>query len=243
MSVDISKGTVHIDACQYDAGLPPASPDRPCYDEGMDNDGAPSIERARLALAEELEPSERILWAGRPSQSRYLAGAARVYFIAELVVFPLLLVVYFAAYGTKGTSLAVGLLLLAALLLNTFGTLAMRIRQMDRTVYALTDRRAIAATLRTDGRLGNRIATAYGDVKDEEAYPGTDGIGNVAFGLPPLAVNHWRKEGLLTFQARIDIRSQFRLPFVCFFDVEECEKVLALARRAMKEAAGREGTP
>jgi hypothetical protein len=138
-------------------------------------------ELARAALEGDLDPGERILWAGRPRQGIYFAGAdvllvpfslvwAGFAFFWESNVlhgknFPILFVLFGGAFCLIGLYLVFGRFIFDALL-------------RARTFYAITDRRALIVS-----RVTSRDLTSI-DLEGVQVTlkEGSDGSGTLAFG-------------------------------------------------------------
>jgi hypothetical protein len=176
----------------------------------------------RARLTPYLQAGERLVWSGRPSGGLVL-GPRDIFLIpfsllwAGVVVF-LLGTVLFS--GAPGVFFPVGLIFLTAGCYVVFGRFIIDAWARRRTVYGLTDRRAIVvrrvfseAVLSEplDGRLRmNR---------------GGSGRGTISFGAPVTAFGFGRNPGLGFWHAGLSSE-------VVFLGIERPEQVYALASRA-----------
>lgn len=140
-------------------------------------------------LERDLEPGERVLWAGRPDPGRAAIRGVMVAAVgAVTLVFVLLVTFNWGLWGgawqvssTGGAVLFTALFVLVPLArgLRMLLRPVLLVREARRTLYALTDRRALVVTVGRERRAVSYGAADLGTVRCVE-HP--DGRGDLLFG-------------------------------------------------------------
>jgi hypothetical protein len=180
----------------------------------------------RTLLEAELAPGERILWTGRPSLRRKLDGGTIYCLVAALIWIPL-----FGWYSIGYMQLldfapipfaAVYILILAIVFLEgTIGFPLMRFWYQRHTGYALTDRRILELVTDAKGAKKRFRSDAIELVADERVRLSKDGSGTLEFGKYPMF--DWMYH--LPIMPRPEIIRRYRVPFLSFVEIEDCEAV------------------
>jgi hypothetical protein len=138
-----------------------------------------------------LQPGEKVVWSGRPGRLRWIGADNRQCFYAALIVGPgpsgiILLFMWLAARQSSWSDVSshwllwASLLAFAAIFLLSFAALALwRVGRLKKTVYALTNRRAIK--LQTNKPEPNSISLDPINRFASKIRP--DGSGDLAFGF------------------------------------------------------------
>ena len=171
-------------------------------------------------LSSRLDDGEEVLWWGRPTPSRYVAGGA-------MVTVPMGLVALVSGYLWLGgsapgelplwTLTLVGMLALFALHMIVFRPL-LSLRQARATAYAVTNRRALAVCLFGRGR----VFSVPHDQGKLQVVRGPHGAGKVQFSR--------------TATSSVDVLIMGRAAVPGFYGLKDVEAVAARLKESRGEA-------
>jgi hypothetical protein len=198
------------------------------------------IEDARDAreLAALIEPGERILWSGRPDTTRMLAANDVIALPVTLASFGVVILVELSAPSSAWTRWF-GVIACLVGVYVLFGRFVLRPRLARRTVYAITDRRALSVSPWLGGRnhIGD-IALASQPSVVERAPIGERGT--VVVGGWRTAASDFATAG---DPALFPLSTLYLRTGVAFWNIPNAHEVADLIRRAIASADGNWSDP
>jgi len=201
---------------------------------------APSAELD--AIEGQLSPGERIEWIGRPDRKKLfsLSRAEEIVFVPAFVFFGVSLCVEILGglYGTEG-SWVVSVFAFCAVTVPTsylaFGRVVHRALRKRRTVYAVTNRRAMSIRRRISR--DDVTAVDLRDLPDLSPDIASDGRGTLQFGLTSRGQFPVMEYGLMASWERQNVGWLAPLPAgLAFYDIDDPQSVARLIKGLLEES-------
>ncbi len=177
-------------------------------------------------VAAELLQGETVLWQGQPN-TRKLFARADIYLV-PFSVFWCGFAIFWTVTATSGAGLfgIFGIPFVLVGLYFTVGRFYAKVKNKKRTVYAVTNKRALLLSLNGEGEKKTCVAGDIAAMQSESVSIGDDGCGSLYFGTISFYSRMYMNTGLeyLPGYHREDV--------LAFLDVDDAQRVYEIYKNA-----------